>query len=482
MSRVGPNCSSPGVSGHRPLWRAALRASRALVLGIAVLAVPRLAAAQDGVIAGTVYTEGSLRPIAGAQISIADQAGKGAVSDASGRFRITGVAGSQVSLNARMIGYRAVTQSVRVGATDVRFLMSERPVELDQIVVTGTAGGQEKRAIGNSVAKVDAAEVVASTQVSSVQDLINGRAPGVTIMPGTGMVGSGSRIRIRGASTFSLSGEPLIYVDGVRVNNEQGSGIAIQAFGSGVISRLNDFNPEEIESIEILKGPAAATLYGTEAARGVINIITKKGASTGTQYAFNVKRGQQMFWNYENRMPTNFWRDTLAPFNVASVNVAKQELERGTPLFRKGRIESYGGNVSGGAGQLRYFASGETSDEQGAEPNNARKQFSGRTNLQITPSSKVDINTSLGYVNSHTTLSCEGGCGGAMWGAWYSNPQNLPEFLCRNGAFGCDAVRGFQSSPPEADRAMNGLRAREERGAAAIPHQRYAASLLGDEL
>src|SRR4029078_4265156 len=154
--------------------------------------------------------------------------------------------------------------------------------------VTGTAGGQEKRAIGNSVAKVDAANVVASAQVPTIQDLINGRAPRVTIMPGTGMVGSGSRIRIRGATTFSLSGEPLIYVDGVRVNNEQASGISIQAFGSGVISRLNDFNPEEIESIEILKGPAAATLYGTEAARGVINIITKKGASTGTNYAFTV--------------------------------------------------------------------------------------------------------------------------------------------------------------------------------------------------
>jgi TonB-linked SusC/RagA family outer membrane protein len=448
-------CSSPGETGRRPLWRAGLRAARALVLGLAVLAVPRLATAQDGIIAGTVYSEGQLRPIAGAQVSVADQAGKGAVSDASGRFRITGVSGSQVSLNVRMIGYRAATQTVRVGATDVRFVLGERPVELDQIVVTGTAGGQEKRAIGNSVANVDAANVVASSQVASVQDLINGRAPGVTIMPGTGMVGSGSRIRIRGATTFSLSGEPLIYVDGVRVNNEQGSGNSIQGFGSGVISRLNDFNPEEIESIEILKGPAAATLYGTEAARGVINIITKKGASTGTQYGFNVKRGQQMFWNYENKFPTNYWVNPRTGV-IEGVDVAKNELARGTPIFRKGKIESYGANVSGGAGQLRYFGSAETSDEQGAEPNNGRKQFSGRTNLQITPSSKVDVNTSLGYVNSHTTLSCEGGCGGAMWGTWYSNPANLPQNLCitQNNAFGCDAVRGFQSSPPESDRQM----------------------------
>ena len=448
MSSAGLVRSSPGACRH-----AARACLGTLVLAAALIAAPRPARAQDGVIAGTVVTEAGSRPISGAQIAIQDQAGKGAVTDVAGRFRITGVTGSEVVVNVRMIGYRAINQTVRVGTTDVRFAMSERAVELDQIVVTGTAGDQQKRAVGNSIAKVEAAQVTATSRVASVQDLINGRAPGVAILPGTGMVGSGSRIRIRGISTFSLSAEPLIYVDGIRVNNEQASGISIQAFSSGVISRLNDFNPEEIESIEILKGPAAATLYGTEAARGVINIITKKGASNGTQYAFTARQGQQMFWNYENRMPVNYWRDTLTD-EVVSVNVSKNELLRGTPIFQKGKIQNFAGNVSGGAGTLRYFASGELGNESGAEPNNTRNSFSGRTNLQITPSSKVDINTSFGYVNSHTTLSCEGGCGGAMWGASYSNPANLPEYLCRSATEYCESVRGFQSSPPEADRAM----------------------------
>ena len=119
--------------------------------------------------------------------------------------------------------------------------------------------------------------------------------PGVVVMPGTGMIGSGSKIRIRGQSTFSLSGDPLIYVDGVRVDNETGSGISVQAFGSGVVSRLNDFDPEHIESVEILKGPAAATLYGTEAARGVINIITKKGTPGVTRWSFTIKQGANWF-------------------------------------------------------------------------------------------------------------------------------------------------------------------------------------------
>jgi TonB-linked SusC/RagA family outer membrane protein len=445
----GPNRSGPRiVTGGG--WR------HVVMLGavVAGLMTPSAARAQEGVVAGSVVVEGSSRPLSGAQVTVQGQEGRGAVSDASGRFRITGLpAAGQVTLVARMIGYRPATQSVRIGATDVRFGMSERAVELEQIVVTGTAGTQEKRAIGNSVAKVNVEDVVSSARVQSVQDLINGRAPGVAILPWTGMVGAGSRIRIRGISTFSLTAEPLVYVDGVRVNNEQASGLTIQAFGSGVVSRLNDFNPEEIESIEILKGPAAATLYGTEAARGVINIITKKGASSGTNYAFTVKRGQQMFWNNEGRMPTNYWRDTLTN-QVVSVNVVKQEMDRGTPIFRKGLVEGYTGNVSGGAGVLRYFASGDISNEQGAESNNMRRAFSGRTNLQITPSQKIDINTSLGYINSHTTLSCEGGCGGAMWEASYSNPQNLPEFLCRTQTTGCTWVRGFQSTPPEAARAL----------------------------
>jgi TonB-linked SusC/RagA family outer membrane protein len=420
-------------------------------LATALVITPRPAAAQEGVVGGTVVTEAGQRPLSGAQITVVGQDGKGGVSDASGRFRIAGVTGGQVTLAARMIGYRAATHVVRVGQTDVRFALSERPVELDQVVVTGTAGGQEQRAVGNSVARVDAASVVASTQVTSVQDLINGRAPGVVVMPGTGMVGAGAKIRIRGQSTFSLSGEPLLYVDGIRVNNEVGSGLWVQAFSSGVVSRLNDFEPEQIESIEILKGPAAATLYGTEAARGVINIITKKGASAGTHYAFTVKQGSSWFQDAEGRVPTNYWRDPSGV--VQSVNVVATEKARGTPIFRTGRLASYSANVSGGANALRYFASGDVNGDQGAEPNNERRQFSGRTNLSITPSSKFDLQTNLGYINSHTTLSCEGGCGGATWGAWYSTPRNMAQ-NCAAADTACLWARGFNDWPPEVYRAM----------------------------
>ena len=423
---------------------------------LALVAAPAIAQQQEeGDVAGMVVAQASQGPLADVQVSIADQPGKKATTDVSGRFRLTGVSGTEVTLTARLIGYRPVTRTVPVGATDVRLALADRPIELDQIVVTGTAGGQQQRALGNSVATINADAVVAAAPIPDVQSLINGRAAGVVVMPGTGMVGSGAKIRVRGVSTFSLSGEPLIYVDGVRVNNETGTGMSVQAFGSGVVSRLNDFDPAEIESVEILKGPAAATLYGTEAARGVINIITKKGATSGTRYSFTVRQGGNWFMDPEGRVPTNYWRDTLGV--IRSVNVIQTENARGTPVFRTGTLNDYAASLSGGAGILRYFASAGWTRDQGAEPNNARRQTSVRSNLQVTPSPKVDLETSVGYISSNTTLSCEAGCGGATWGSWFSTPKNLPQYCGEvPGAdpVTCGWARGFQSSPPEADRSM----------------------------
>src|SRR5690606_3238311 len=120
---------------------------------------------------------------------------------------------------------------------------------LDQLVVTGTAGGAQKRTLGNSVDQINVDALQKSMPVNEVQSMINGRSAGVVVAPGTGMVGAGPRIRIRGVTTLSLSDQPLIYVDGIRVNNNVASGPLNQGYGSGSISRLGDFNPEDIESI-----------------------------------------------------------------------------------------------------------------------------------------------------------------------------------------------------------------------------------------
>ncbi|HEV8235384.1 MAG TPA: carboxypeptidase-like regulatory domain-containing protein, partial [Gemmatimonadaceae bacterium] len=154
---VGPIRSSP-----RSGWRATLSRAAAFVLAAALVATPRVARAQEGgVVAGRVITQTGSRPIIGAQVAVQDQGGRGAVTDAAGRFRITGLTGSDVVVSVRMLGYQAISQTVRVGTTDVQFAMSERALELNRVVVTGTAGGEQKREVGTSVAQVNVAEVTA---------------------------------------------------------------------------------------------------------------------------------------------------------------------------------------------------------------------------------------------------------------------------------------------------------------------------------
>lgn len=416
----------------RDTWLTALALLVCLALGASIAFAQEPSTA--GTIAGTVVSEGSLQALAAVQVGTAD--GKGAITDAGGRFRITGLTGTQVTITARRIGYRSVTRTATVGDQHVDITLSEAPVQLNRIVITGTAGGQEKRAIGNSVTQINAPDVTAVAPVSDVQSLINGRAPGVEILPGTGQVGSGSKVRVRGISSLSLTNNPLLYVDGVRVDNDQSTGPNVQAFGSNVISRLNDYDPNDIESIEIIEGPAAATLYGTEAAGGVIQIITKKGAAGKNSWNMSVKQGTNWFMDPEGRFPKNYWLNPTTG-DLESIDYNELVQQNGGPIFSNGYNQSYALNLSGGTPTVRYYVSGNGDHDAGVEPNNLFKRYGVRGNITVTPNPKVDVTTSLGYSKGHTDLSLEAGGGGAMWETLFSTPQNLGT-----------TAKGFRDYPP----------------------------------
>jgi TonB-linked SusC/RagA family outer membrane protein len=405
----------------------------------ALATVAQLASAQGnaGAVSGTVVARTSGRPLPGAQVSIAGST-SGVVTDASGRFRLSGLAGSTVVLQARLIGFRPAVDTVTVGSSDVRFSLTESVVELNEIVVTGTAGGAEKRELGTAVAAVKVSDVLTQTAVPTVEGLLNGRAPGVDVVATSGQIGAGSQVRVRGIGTFSLVNTPLVYIDGIRSDNGQ----------TGLVNRMNDINPEEIESIEVLKGPAAATLYGTEAARGVINIITKKGAPGSTKYTFTAKGGSNWFQNAAGRVGTNYWRNP-ATDSVWSINLVNSEAARGTPLFRDGANKAYDASVSGGSSLYRFFVAGNWSDDQGIVTQNERTQKGARTNVSVSPNDKFSLESSVGYITSHTTTTPEGSGGGVLWAAEYAEPQRTVAACAANAARGCGWSRGAYTSPPE---------------------------------
>src|SRR6185503_10588967 len=334
------------------MFARSLRCLAALALAtFAVAASGTTLHAQDNSVAGRVRAVGSNEPLGGAQISVANGTQR-AVSDDEGRFRITGLTGTTVAFDVRRIGYRSERVTAR----------------------TGQPGATARREIGNAVGQIDASAIVAEAPVINMQGLLNGRTPSLVVLPTSGEVGTGSQIRIRGQASLSLGNNPLLFVDGVRVNNEAATGPVSQSFGSSPISRLNDFNPDDIESIEVLKGPSAATLYGTEAANGVINIITKKGSSRGTRWNFTTRQGANYFADYRDRFPVNYGPRRLPTDNPSGAATGPVEalnfdsllvgacgdsidtrLGKKCDIYRNGRHQETEIAVSGGANALTYY-------------------------------------------------------------------------------------------------------------------------------
>jgi TonB-linked SusC/RagA family outer membrane protein len=417
--------------------------SIALVLaGCLVAAVVRPGSAQTGdVVAGVVVDARTGRPVEGARVTIPG-ASRETRTDASGAFRLTGLQGATVPVQVSMIGYRVSTGTVQVGRLDVRIEMTPQAIDLEEVVVTGVAGASEKRAIGNAVTGIAASMVQETAPAPSVSMLINARAPGVVVVPGTGQVGAGPRIKIRGTHSFSLSDQPLIYVDGVRVNNEVATGIVVQGFGSGIVSRLNDFDPGSVERIEVIKGPAAATLYGTEASNGVIQIFTKRGeAGTSPRVNLLVRQGTQWFMNPEGRIrqPVNRVGGQLVAWNpVRQEDSLFRAGVVSRPLFTNGYMMGYGLNVSGGTQQLRYFAGASFDKDNGIEPTNNQRRLSGNLKLDLAPRETWDVSVSTGMVKSHLNQAFEAGAGGIWFSTLFGDPAlvNTPN-------------RGFLFGPPE---------------------------------
>ena len=235
--------------------------SRRSVPWVAVLmfAFPPALLAQAGSIIGNV-TDGTTRqPIAQVRIVVPGTALE-TQTNATGAYRLTNVPAGRQTVRLFRLGYKAIADTVVLQSGEtvtLNFQMTPSLVKLSEVVVTGTAGNQERRAQSAQVASLNASEIVKTAPVSNVGELLQSRIPGVAISSNSGSVGTAKTIRIRGASSINLSNQPLLFIDGVRINE----GIIASGQSGQSFDRLNDLSPDEIESIEVVKGPAAATLY-----------------------------------------------------------------------------------------------------------------------------------------------------------------------------------------------------------------------------
>ncbi|MEP7002109.1 MAG: carboxypeptidase regulatory-like domain-containing protein, partial [bacterium] len=381
-------------------------------LVLAALFVGRGALAQTGRITGQVTDTVGGRPLEGVAITVVDDGNRtlaGARTDGAGRYTLGVVTPGSVQLHARMLGYAAKDRTITVSAgqsVTADFALSQRSVQLDQVVITGTGGAVERRAVGNVIESINVSDVLKNSAPRSIEQVIGGRTPGVVVLPATGQVGTGAQIRVRSVGSLSLSTDPIVYIDGVRMDASASRGPG-QRGGAGA-SRLNDINPEDIQSIEIIKGPAAATLYGTEASNGVVQIITKRGANGAPRWDFSTRQGTNWLANPEGRAGT-LWSRNAASGQLETLNLYRYAIDSGGgPVFHNGRNQGYSASLHGGNDIARYYLSTSWDDDKGVVAWNYDKKFAGRANMDIEANKKLRVEGSLGYIRDRIRLAQNG--------------------------------------------------------------------------
>jgi TonB-linked SusC/RagA family outer membrane protein len=341
----------------------------------------RVVPAPAGTIRGRVIDKESGQPVTAAQITVVGTS-LGALTNNDGQYTINGVTAGQVTVRAARIGYQPQNQVVVVsdnGTAAANFSLDRAVARLEEVVTTAT-GQMSRREMGNSVATVKADSVVQTAPITQVAQLLQARTAGVQVIQGMGVTGSSASIRIRGTSSLSQSNEPLIVVDGIRYDNGNEPGNT----SAGV--RINRFqiNPDDVESIDIIKGPSASALYGTAAANGVVVIKTKRGSASAPRWSGFAEGGVTSMPT--GKYPANYWSwgrnyksgvlDTVAIHcTVASAALGACKIDSLTsynpwtnPLskpYANGPRGEGGIQVSGGNDVVKYFMSVDREDETG---------------------------------------------------------------------------------------------------------------------
>ena len=428
----------------------------AIAISAAAQGTPLLA--QTGRIMGRVVNAATNRPLPGVQVFI-PATGIGNITDADGRYLLQGVPIGQHAVTAQLIGYKQTQSTVTTSpgqTVTANMTLVETAIALEEVVVTGAGVATQRKKLGNTIATIDAAKTNTAA-VSDVSQMIAAREPGVSVLPSGGYTGEGARIRIRGSSSLSQLNEPVIYVDGIRVDRSASSYAA-----QGNPSKLDDIPPESIERIEILKGAAAATLYGTEASAGVIQVFTKKGRSGPPRFTLQIDQTAVT-------MPTNRI-EQLSDFAESDADIRRISSRWGRTVqlyepfsldlmptyFNTGHNQTYSLSVTGGSDRITYFVNGRLFDEDGPIAfsdlfppsetpghrltNDELKRAHATANVVITPVEKVRLAVNTMYAELDGQVPNNGN---NIYGVFPNLTQSFLRLACTEVGPDCPKVNRY---------------------------------------
>ncbi len=371
---------------------------------------------------GTVVDARSGAPLPGVSIVLKGTM-QGTTTDVDGRFSINLPPGPQVLIFS-FVGYR--TQEVAVGpeVTRLDVRLEEDVLGLEEVVVTGLATSVRRSNLAHAVATVNAAELAEVTAQPTLDAALSGKVTGAYISAYSGAPGGGLSIKLRGISTINGNAQPLFVVDGVLIDNSQiQSGVDAvtnaTGGGSGVaqdnpVNRIADLNPEDIESIEILKGASAAALYGARASNGVVIIRTKRGRPGQTVVRVRQEIG---FNEIARRLGTRtFTAETaLAFFGPKGLEEFQAALNgRGFYDYEdllygnRGLLYRTSLSISGGNERTQFFASGLLHNEEGIVKRTGYDKYSLRLNLNHRLTDRIQLETTTNYIRAATRRGLTG--------------------------------------------------------------------------
>lgn len=370
-----------------------------------------LAQNQQYFIEGKVTSEVTGEPLIGATVSLVNTL-TGTVTDVEGNYSISPrLTPGEYTLAVTYVGFQTYRAPLTLGTEETivqDVALGEDAVNLDEVVVTGNTVATSRRQLGNAISTVGA-ETLEETGAIAVDQALAGKVSGALIQQNSGDPAGGISIRLRGPSTITGSSDPLYIVDGVIVNN---SSTQVIDLGGNTQNRLVDINPNDIERIEVIKGAAAAAIYGSRASNGVVQIFTKKGKTGKPRLSFSTGiRYNELRKEIDYNDAPVRWENPFDNNDLTTVPTERFNLQDG--LFESALGTDNNISVRGGTDKTKYYISGTYNNNPGIVKNTNFERYGARINVDQVLSDWASFNLGVNYINSSSQDIPNGGIASA---------------------------------------------------------------------